>query len=260
MIGHLIHLLILGHYSLKQLLEEFAMLGAYCEMHVSLSLAAGIESCFGEMLLYGSAGRVGIGVELQQSLGQRAVSQSLVTQQSFGHIVTALLLHKRLGTHAIEQDAGIVERIIESELAQIAEEGLLRLALGYLTARLEEGKKVLEHTAGGSAGRHKLGHPVPFGLIVIPLLHILLLALWGEGKDVIGHSGCCVQLQIGKSLAEAFQLLHYLLLRDSFGTKLCQVRWCKHRCLVHKYIIFLPPRCPLPEGRLGGKVQISLQS
>ena len=105
-------------------------------------VVGGIAGGLHQMLFHGQAVESGVVVELQQSLGQLAVGQSVVEEQGFDCFHFTPLLQHCVDVGAIDAFCGFVEVVKEGEAVDVGEEDVGELGL---FAAVSEGEEVLEH-------------------------------------------------------------------------------------------------------------------
>ena len=129
------------------LLEEFQVVVRNGEMNVCLAVAASIERSLNQVLLHWGANLVLILVELEQSLRQLSVVQSLWLEEISHDSLVIALLDKAHNALLVVYMALIAECLAESKLLDILEELFFEVSSRNIVWSIQERKHVLEHTA-----------------------------------------------------------------------------------------------------------------
>ena len=105
--------------------------------------------------------------------------------------------------------------LLESEFFNIIEEVLLEVGCGNVVISREECKEILEHTACGTAGGHKLHHLVAFLEILLPVGNELFALSVVGSHDTLADSCCSLNAQERESCLYLFELMLHLLFCNS---------------------------------------------
>jgi len=97
----------------------------------------------------------------------------------------------------------------------VVEEFLLKIGCRHVIGCVKERKKVLEHAAGGTAGRHKLNALMAIGKILSPLFSISLALLLRGFHNAFTHSGSSLYSKERETVLYLLQLMLHLLFRDT---------------------------------------------
>ena len=116
-------------------------------MNVCLAVAASIERSLNQVLLHWGANLVLILVELEQSLRQLTVVQSLWLEEISHDGLVIALLDEAHDTLLVVYMALITECLAESKLLDILEELFFKVSSRNIVWSIQERKHILEHTA-----------------------------------------------------------------------------------------------------------------
>ena len=191
------------------------MFRGYSEVDVGLAVRCGIKGSLHQMLLQRGARTVAVGVELEQSFGQLAISQSVLVEEGMNNFAETVRSNELIGRSSIKNHARIVQSREESEVMQAVEEQAFEVRLWEVVVAVHELKEVLEHAGSRSTGGNELGDVVPFALVGLPRFDESLALGGGRREDAIADSGGRAQPQVGESLAELTQLILDLLFADA---------------------------------------------
>ena len=197
------------------LLKESQVLVRYGEMHVGLTVGSGVERTLHKMLLHRRARTFGIVVEEQHTLGQLSVVESLLAEHIGHHSLVVSCGHEGIYSLAFVLLANLVKFLIESEILDFAEESLFEIRGRHIVVGIEEGEHILEHTAGGTAGRHELHNFAALRLIVVPGLDISIALRLVGSDDTVAYAGCGFEAKERKTGLELLQLCLNLLRRNT---------------------------------------------
>ena len=206
-----VQLLLVGRLLLGNLpFEKLQVVVRHGEVHVCLAVRRGVERGFHEVLLHWRAWAFGIAVEEQQALGQLSVGKALLVEQVGHDGLVFPGLYQRGYVLAVVFLALVVQRVVEGELADIAEKVFLEVGLWLVVARVEEGEEVLEHPACRSRRRHELHYLVTGLLVGFPLAYGGLLGLVVFHGDALAHRRGSLELEERESLLYLLELPFHL--------------------------------------------------
>ena len=117
------------------------------EVNVCLAVAASIERSLYQVLLHRGANLVLILVELEQSLRQLTIVQSLWFEEISHDSLVIALLDEAHDALLIVDMTLVAERLAESKLLDILEELFFEVSSRNIVWSIEECKHVLEHAA-----------------------------------------------------------------------------------------------------------------
>ena len=197
------------------LFEELQMIVADREMHVCLTIRAGIEGSLNEMFLHRCARTFFIVVEEQQALGKLSVVQSFLHQHLTGDSLVIACVQQGAYFLSFVCLAFLAKSLTEGELLDMLEEMLLEIGGGNIVGSIHKGEHILEHSAGSTTCRHELHNLVSFLLVLVPSLDIVGAFFIRRCHDAFSDGGGSFQLQERESRFELFQLMVHLLLSDS---------------------------------------------
>ncbi|CUQ46262.1 Uncharacterised protein [Segatella copri] len=129
------------------LLEEFQVVVRNGKVNICLAVAASIERSLNQVLLHWGANLVLILVELEQSLRQLSVVQSLWLEEISHDSLVIALLDKAHNALLVVYMALIAECLAESKLLDILEELFFEVSSRNIVWSIQEREHVLEHTA-----------------------------------------------------------------------------------------------------------------
>ena len=119
--------------------------------------------------------------------------------------------------------AFVAESRTEGELLDVVEKLFLEISSRHVVRSVEEGKHILEHTASGTRGRHKLHDFVSLRLIVVPSLLIVRHFIVCRSHDALANGSSTFQFQEREALLDLFQLMFNLLLADTTSLNLVKI-------------------------------------
>ena len=126
------------------------MLVRNCEVNVSLTIRACIESCLYQVLLHRSAWTILVVVEQQQSLWQLAIVQALSLEHILSNSLILAISHQSLDVLTLIFLAFVAKFFLESKVADMVEILLLKVGGRNIIVGIGKCKHVLKHTACGS--------------------------------------------------------------------------------------------------------------
>ena len=117
------------------------------EVNVCLAVAACIERSLYQVLLHRSANLILILVELEQSLRQLTIVQSLWLEEISHDSLVIALLDEAHDALLVVYMTLVAECLAESKLLDILEELFFKVSSRNIVWSIQERKHVLEHTA-----------------------------------------------------------------------------------------------------------------
>ena len=208
--------LISGKYTLNQLLEQSFMFRTYGEMDLCLALRTGIQSRLNQMLFQRSTRSRGIFMELEKSFGQLAVIKALVLEHIADYSLVLAFGNELIHSLAFILAARIVQVVKEGKTVDILEVGFFKGRSGLVVRSVEEFEHILEHTAGRTACRHKLGNDMTLVLVLVPSLQIIVYIMTGRNHNIRSDGRSTLEFQIRETRLETLQLIKQLLFCYSF--------------------------------------------
>ncbi len=178
------------------------------------------------MLFQGSTSLVVIAVELQETLRQLAIVETIGTQHIAYHGLVVTLCDECIYTLALIDMTGIVEGREEGEVVDVLEIFLLKVGRGDIVVGIDKLKHILKHTAGSTTGGHELRDVVTFAHVGLPSLYIGS-CLFGCGlENAIAYRSCCTKAKEGKTSTKIVKLSLDLLFTDALGLEHLFVLGC----------------------------------
>ena len=206
-------LLVEGHLLVEQLAEALDVLGRDGEVDADRAGRDGVGGTLGQMLLDGLAGPLGVGVEGDEPLGLRAVTEPLLDDGAHDRAVVGPGGQDGLQLGPEGEALDVLQQFVDARAA---------LAL------VDEGEELLEHARGGSRGGDELDDPqfVGGGLVAGDRR---LGAGAVDHRHAVGGRGGPHDRQAGEAAAEVLDLALDGLDGQPVGLDLSFLLFGKHR-------------------------------